>query len=74
MFDLEMASGFFGARKVVLFHLIVEKEKMGLKEKKRMREEEEMGNGFLWLPNGYLGIYTMGNEYSEINRNIGMQR
>ncbi|RVX21469.1 Translation factor GUF1-like, chloroplastic [Vitis vinifera] len=32
---------------------------MGLKEKKRMREEEEMGNGFLWLPNGYLGIYTM---------------
>ena len=78
MFDLEMESGFFGARKMVLFYSVVVKEKMGLKEGKRAGDEEEMGigvngvMGFYGLPSGYLGIYIMNNEYNVRNRNMGM--
>ena len=58
MFDLVVESAFFGARKVVSFHLIVENKKWGLKGKKqRTSVKEEMGNrvmGCYILPNGYL--------------------
>ena len=71
-------------RKMVLFTFILlqrKKEKKGLKEKKMMERMKKwnLGNEVMDLPMGvrvfikigneYSGIYTMGNEYNEINRN-----
>ena len=66
-------------------HPVAEKEKKkGLKEKKRMgrMKKWDLGNEVMGLPDGCLGIYEMGNEhsgiytmdneYNEINININI--
>ena len=82
MFNLEMESVFFGVRKVVLFHSNRRwfyssssgetKKKKGLKEKKRLSRKKKWVLGYMvmgshGLSNGYLSIYTMGDEYSDIS-------
>ena len=72
---------------MVLFTFILlqrKKEKKGLKYKKRTKRMKKwnLGNEVMDLPMGvkvfikigneYSGIYTMGNEYNEINRNVNI--